>query len=203
MQLALIILAGFGALLFVISFLRYVLSGFRHHFVTGIIAALPVLNIVTLPSLWHNSRGKFLTGAFGLMIAAVAWFFGANTGIKTMLANRQGATTPAVTTGNTAIPNPATNNTNAPMPTATFAESNIVSLPTKALYKMTFDDVPVNQINTLTGRIVQITNTDDEQLEGRLKEVSAGIVVLEGTVNNEISLASIKKLKLMVKKAIQ
>ena len=88
MELALTIIAGLGALLFIVSYLSYVASGFRHHFVTGIISALPVLNVVTLPSLWDKSRGKFVIGFIGLVIAAVAWFMGANKGFQNLLSKQ-------------------------------------------------------------------------------------------------------------------
>jgi len=93
MELALTIIAGLGALLFLVSYLSYVASGFKHHFVTGIISALPVLNIVTLPSLWDKSRGKFVIGFIGLVIAAAAWLLGADKGFQNILSkspsNRQ------------------------------------------------------------------------------------------------------------------
>jgi small nuclear ribonucleoprotein (snRNP)-like protein len=80
-------------------------------------------------------------------------------------------------------------------------ESKMLGLPSKALYSMHFDPVPVNQISTLQGRIVKITNQQNEEIEGRIKAVSASSVVVEGDYENEIPIATIKQVLLMVKKA--
>ena len=212
MQLALLILAGLGALLFIISFLGYVISGFRHHFVTGLIATLPVLNIITLPSLWHKSSRKFIFGLIGLIIFIGAWFLGADKGIQNLL-SRQGSSVSKEVVVISATPsnsNQQSTTTNElvieSLPiksnrSQSLNESDMLDLPKKALYKMGFDIVPVSQINTLLGRIVQITKTDNTQVEGRIKSVSPGSVILDGLFENELPLASIKQLKLMVKKA--
>ena len=212
MQLALLILAGLGALLFIISFLGYVISGFRHHFVTGLIATLPVLNIITLPSLWHKSSRKFIVGLIGLIIFIGAWFLGADKGIQNLL-SRQGSSVSKEVVVISATPsnsNQQSTTTNElvieSLPiksnrSQSLNESDMLDLPKKALYKMGFDIVPVSQINTLLGRIVQITKTDNTQVEGRIKSVSPGSVILDGLFENELPLASIKQLKLMVKKA--
>ncbi len=208
MQLAILILAGFGAFLFIISYLAYVISGFKHHFVTGLIATLPVLNVITLPSLWDKSSRKFITGLIGLIIFIAAWFLGADKGIQNLISG-------STNTGNetiisSAVPNSQSTNTlsenSAPAilnRAMSLNESNMQDLPNKALYKMGFEVVPVSQISTLQGRIVQITKTDNLKVEGRIKSISPGSVVLEGLFENELPIASIKQIKLMVKKAIQ
>lgn len=208
MQLALLILSGLGALIFLISFLGYVVSGFRHHFVTGLIATLPVLNIITLPSLWDKNSRKFVVGFVGLLIFIGAWFLGADKGIQNLISDQKNSNNEEVIIS--AKPN---NNNSANIePAVSFSpaktnrsvsldEEDMLQLPIKALYKMGFDVVPVNQISTLQGRIVQITKTDDTQIEGRIKSVSSGSVILDQGFENELPLASIKQLKLMVKKA--
>lgn len=208
MQLALLILAGLGALLFIVSFLAYVVSGFRHHFVTGIISMLPVLNVITLPSLWHKSSRKFIIGFIGLIIFIAAWLLGADQGIQNLL-SRQGANTEnssvATTTNNANQQNSTTINkpsiATKPSRTVLLDEEDMIDLPTKALYRMAFDAVPVSQITNLQGRIVQIIKTDNSQIEGRIKSVSPGSVILDGLFENELPIASIKQLKLMVKKS--
>ena len=181
MQLALLILAGLGALLFIISFLGYVISGFRHHFVTGLIATLPVLNIITLPSLWHKSSRKFIVGLIGLIIFIGAWFLGADKGIQNLLSRLVSSVSKEVV-----VISAAPSNSNQQSTTTNEAvveslpiksnrsqslnEGDMLDLPKKALYKMGFDIVPVSQINTLQGRIVQITKTDNTQIEGRIKK---------------------------------
>ena len=212
MQLALLILAGLGALLFIISFLGYVISGFRHHFVTGLIATLPVLNIITLPSLWHKSSRQFIVGLIGLIIFIGAWFLGADKGIQNLLSRQGSSVSKEVVVISAAPSNSSQQSTitneqvveSLPIKSnrsQSLNESDMLDLPKKALYKMGFDIVPVSQINTLLGRIVQITKTDNTQVEGRIKIVASGSVILEGLFENELPLASIKQLKLMVKKA--
>ena len=212
MQLALTILAGFGALLFIISFIAYVISGFRHHFVTGLISMLPVLNIVTLPSLWDRSSKKFIVGLIGLIITIGAWFMGADKGIQNLIKRDKNTVEEVVLSS---APNDSgviqqSSNTNIAASKAiprnsnsvlSFDESDMSLLPNKALYKMGFEVVPINQINTLQGRIVQITKNSNEMFEGRIKNIVSGSVILDGTFESEIPIASIKELKLMVKKA--
>ena len=208
MQLAILILAGFGAFLFIISYLAYVISGFKHHFVTGLIATLPVLNVITLPSLWDKSSRKFITGLIGLIIFIAAWFLGADKGIQNLISGSTNTGNETITSS--AVPNSQSTNTlsenSAPAilnRAMSLNESNMQDLPNKALYKMGFEVVPVSQISTLQGRIVQITKTDNLKVEGRIKSISPGSVVLEGLFENELPIASIKQIKLMVKKAIQ
>jgi len=204
MQLALTILAGFGALLFLFCFLAYVLSGFRHHFVTGLIATLPVLNIVTLPSLWDQNSRKFFIGLIGLIIAVSAWFFGADKGYQGLFSNNTSNSEVVVTstpTSSTSSDTEAKTKISKKDSNKSFDESDLIKLPSKALYKMEFEPVPIQQISTLKGRIVQITTNDNEQVEGRIKSIAPGSIMLEGLFENELPISSIKQLKLMVKKA--
>lgn len=209
MQLALIILFGLGVLLFSISFLAYAISAFRHHFVTGLIALLPVLNIITLPSLWHKSSRKFFVGFIGLVILSSSWFFGADQSVKNLVSRNSGSSSEKViistanntSEGNLNASNMSESTLNKTKRTFSFNESNMVTLPKKALYRMQFDVVPINQISALQDRIVQITTTDNNFIEGRIKNIAPGSVILEGVFENELPIASIKQLKLMVKKA--
>jgi len=229
MELALTIIAGIGILLFLIGYIGFVFAGFKHHFITGIIAALPVLNIVTLPALWDRTSKKIMLSAFGIIITGVSWFFGANTGIQKTIAVLQGkqATTqatrvsqpPAVKISPTVtISAPATSqssqnpaDSNLPQTTKPFAnkqriidESRLQGLPSKPLYKMAFEAIPINKITALTGRVIQVTTNNNENLEGRVLNVSRSSVIIQtstsGTQGNEIPIANIKQLKLMVKK---
>ena len=208
MQLALTILAGFGALLFVISFLMYAVSGFRHHFVTGLISLLPVLNIVTLPSLWDKNSSKFFIGLIGLSIAIGAWFLGADKGLKNLTSNGNNSEEIVISStakNNSGDSSQSLNTQEVPITikkkrSFSFNESNMSELPNKALYKMGFEVVPVNQLTQLKGRIVQITNNNNELMEGRIKSIAPGSIILDGLFENELPIASIKQIKLMVKK---
>lgn len=210
MQLALLIFAGLGAVLFLVSFVAYAISGFRHHFVTGIISMLPVLNIITLPSLWYKSSRKFIVGFIGLIIFILAWLLGADQGIQNLLSRQDkpidnASLNVATTQKNQQKPSVLNTTSVAVTPNRSLLlnEENMIDLPKIALYKMAFDTVPVNQISNLQGRVVQIIKTDSSRIEGRIKSVSPGTVVLEGLFENELPISSIKQLKLMVKKSSQ
>ncbi|MEE9326850.1 MAG: hypothetical protein V3U71_06090 [Cocleimonas sp.] len=173
---------------------------------TGIISLFPGLNIVTVPSLWHQSSKKVMTGFFGLSIATVAWLMGANTGIKNILSTQNESETVIISSSNQKQINTNTV-TSQPLidsipskPITNFIESEMQSLPKKALYKMSFDKVPVNRIDTLQGRIVQVIKTNNDHVEGRIEKISASSVLLGNGVETEIPLANIKQLSLMVKK---
>lgn len=209
MQIALIILFGLGVLLFLLCFLGYALSAFRHHFVTGLISLLPVLNIITLPSLWDKNSNKFFIGLIGLILLSVSWFFGADKYVKDLISGNSDLLTQdadntrnkPVNSLNTTAENETTQINNKSTRKFSLIESNMVELPQKALYKMQFEVIPVDQIPVLQGRIVQITTSNNEFTEGRIKSIAPGSIVLEGIFENEIPIASIKQLKLMVKKS--
>lgn len=78
MQYVLLGALGLGILLFVIGWLMVVVTGFQRHPLTGLIALLPGINILTLPSLWHKVSGWVISGFVGVLLAAGAWFGGAN-----------------------------------------------------------------------------------------------------------------------------
>jgi len=210
MQLVLTILAGLGALIFIFCFIGYVLSGFRHHFVTGLISMLPVLNIVTLPSLWDKNSKKFLTGLVALVITSGAWFMGADNGYKNLvsrgnLSNNEEVVISSASNNTTASKTSSAdvqkNSNSVTKTTYKYDEEDMFALPSKALYVMGFDIVPINQISSLKGRIVQITKNNNELIEGRVKSIAPGSVIVDGLLENELPIASIKQLKLMVKKA--
>jgi hypothetical protein len=233
MELALTLIAILGFLLFILSYLRFVFAGFKHHPVTGALAAIPVLNVLVLPTLWYRT-GKFLVfGVFALALAAGAWFMGAERGINKYTSLLSGKTLPAVTqTTQTPVPaampespqktstqtgqapNQQVASQSQPVPATpkpqfkaiSIDESKLQSLPGKALYKMSFEDVPVGNIKTLLGRIVRLLDKDHTSIEGRVTAVGASSVSIQQTnssgANLELPIANIKKLSLMVKKPL-
>jgi len=205
MELALIILAGIGIVLFLVNYLAYVLVGFKHHFVTGIIAIFPGLNIVTVPSLWHQSSKKVVAGFVGLSLAGVAWFMGANTGIRNILTTKESNETVILSSQTSEAKDIKAETTIISSPTqradSSFNESEMQGLPEKALYKMVFENVPVDKLGSLLGRIVKITKINNDEIEGSLIKASSSSVLLQNGVETEIPLANIKQISLMVKKA--
>jgi len=210
MELAFTILASLGALLILIGYLGFVIAGFRHHFVTGIISALPVLNIVTVPALWPKAGRKVVTSLLGIIIVVASWFLGANTGIQKYVGMFKGNKQATQTVITAPSINNSTASTNTPssssaqvIPSAansqrTIDESKMQQLPMKALYRMSFEIIPVDKIQSLNNRVVKIITTNGDQLEGRITNISASSIVIQ---NNELPIANIKQISLMVKKA--
>ncbi len=213
MELAFTILAGLGALLILIGYLGFVFAGFRHHFVTGIISALPVLNIVTVPALWSKAGRKVIISILGTIIVVASWFLGANTGIQKYVGMLKGNKQVA----QTVITAPSANNTtritntsnlssvqigptatpSATSPQYTIDESKMQQLPKKALYRMSFEIVPVDKIQGLKNRVVKVITTSNDQFEGRITNITASSIIIQG---NELPIANIKQISLMVKK---
>ncbi len=78
MELAVLTITAIGVFLFSISYIKFDYEGFRHHFVTGLLALIPVVNLIALPTLWDRTRGMLLIGLGGLIAAIIAWFAGAD-----------------------------------------------------------------------------------------------------------------------------
>lgn len=219
MDFILTILAGIGIVLFIIGYLGFVAAGFRHHFVTGVISALPILNIVTIPALWRKASRKYILSTFGLLILVASWFLGANTGIIKLISLVKGENTsvnnPIITPLNTpSIVNKLTPEISishdATSPVKPYAnqqriidENNMQELPRKALYRMSFDAIPLDRIQTLKDRIVQIKTNNNEQLEGRVINITASSIFIQNYngLENELPIANIKNISMMVKKA--
>ena len=191
MEIGLVALAGIGLLLFLYSFLAYILAGFKHHPVTGLISMLPVLNIVTLPSLWHLVGRKLIIGFVGLLIAGGSWVIGAEQGINNLIAKVQGKPTEISTITS------AEKATQAQL----LSESSMQGLPGEALYRMTFEPVKPTLLVTLEGKTIQIVTKNHEQFEGRLLKIINTQVILESASNSEIKIAldQIEQLSVMVR----
>ncbi len=191
MEIGLVALAGIGLLLFLYSFLAYIIAGFKHHSVTGLISMLPVLNIVTLPSLWHLVGRKLIIGFVGLLIAVGSWVMGAEQGFNNLIAKVQGKPTEISTTTS------AEKATQAQL----LSESNMQGLPGKALYRMAFEPVKPTLLVTLQGKTIQIITKNNEQFEGRLLKVINTKVIIESARNSEVKVAldQIEQLSVMVK----
>jgi len=212
MELAFTIVAGLGALLILIGYLGFVFAGFKHHFVTGVISALPVLNIVTVPALWPKAGRKVIISLLGFIIVAASWFLGANTGIPKYIGLLKGnkQTTQTITTTNSSSSVDNSNLSSSPTSSnvsispsianslSTIDESKMKQLPLKALYRMHFEVIPVDKIQSLQNRIVKIITTKNKQIEGRITNISKSSIVIQ---NNELPIANIKQISLMVKKS--
>ncbi len=223
MELALTLLAFIGALLFLVGYLAFVRASFKHHFVTGVISIFPVFNIVAVPAVWHKISRKLVWSFLGALIIVASWFFGADKGVTHIfnLVTGKGSSESVIAAKRSQKPLALNNSTVKIRPASTVDDSdnktsmpilkqrtlderNLQGLPLKALYKMSFELIPVDKISTLKGRIIQVLSKDNQTLEGQLVDVSnsSAMLYMSGTTN-EIPLANIKQLRLMVKKAIK
>lgn len=83
MEYALLAALLLGVVLFLLGWLMVVAKGFQRHPVTGLFALIPILNLITLPSLWHRVSLWVWTAALGLLLATGAWLGGAKTQVQT------------------------------------------------------------------------------------------------------------------------
>jgi hypothetical protein len=67
-----------GAVLFLMGWLVMAGLCFQRHPVTGLVALIPGVNVLTLPAMWHRVGGWVITSFIGVLLAAVAWFAGAS-----------------------------------------------------------------------------------------------------------------------------
>ena len=212
-----------GVLLFLAGWLAVVIKGFQRHAVTRVFALIPVLNVVTLPSLWHRVSGWVMVGFVGFLLAIGAWLGGAPTQLQQQ-AKRFGlgigappaavavtANTPApsvkptVATASNALTTTAlslppaqpqtaapVNNTTVPVqstpPTAVpvaqtpeTASSAIQAqaLPSKALYHMVFEALPLDKVGDNTGSYLRIVQKDGKRREGKLQNVTNTEITVE------------------------
>lgn len=219
MEIALTLAVVLGGLFFIFSYLKFALTGFRYHPVTGFLALIPIVNVITLPTLLDGKLMRvILFGLFGLMLAVGAWFLGADKTLQRHIstlrgqptlvsttdqknANKQSPTTSA--TNKTTEQGNVTTSTSTEPPVATHPVY-IENLPKQALYNMEFVDAPIGQINTLKGRIVQIVTLKNSIVEGRIQNTTAASVFIrkQGSENiaYEMLISNIKQLKVLVKR---
>ena len=209
MEIAVLIAAIIGITLFVISYLKFAFEGFRFHVITGLLALIPVLNLIALPTLWDRTNKWLILGVIGLAVAAGSWFAGAgNTFQSYWGGNRNAAaiSSPVTVVNGSAIS--ANTNTVAPnnQNTAVISQDrHLTRLPSKALYRLDFESVPANNIQALVGRIVRITDVDHNVTDGRITSLTPSSAFIEqsgdGQIAYEMMLGNIKSIEVMVRKA--
>ena len=201
MELAVLIITAIGLFLFSISYIKFAYEGFRHHFVTGLLALVPVVNVIALPTLWHKTRGILKVGFVGLIAAIVAWFAGADKAFETVRTDRN---TPVATTQVITNTSSLTNGSSNDQKNGS-AEILVSQLPSKALYRLDFESASPNQIRSFDKRIVRITSNDHTITTGRIQNISESSVFIEqpgnGNIAYELMLGNIKSIDVMVKRA--
>lgn len=197
MDYVLISAFAIGLLLFVLSWLRIIFASFGHHFLTGLVSLLPVVNMLILPTVWHKVYGWFLAGLLGLLVAVIAWFAGADKRVHAYT-HQAGITIPKLSSEVVATGDmPITTEDNAP--NASNGSSNLLinsnnstpamplgdgkELPKTALYRMAYQKVNINQLSNHIGQYIRITQINRRTLEGKLLSISNDHLVLERRVN--------------------
>ncbi|WP_020558195.1 hypothetical protein [Thiofilum flexile] len=209
MEYALLIALALGMLLIALAWLMITIAGFRHHFVTGIVAMVPVLNLLILPTIWHRARGWFFTGLVGILLAVGAWGVSVNSQagqnmqrllgnhwftqkLSPMLSPSQGDQEPPETVtqevnispipiSTVSLP-PNTTSSTSNMPTETGAQHE---LPSNALYQMGFQPIELSAANHYIGQSLRIRRSDQKWIEGRLLEATDKMLRIEQNLHGQ------------------
>jgi hypothetical protein len=201
MELAVLTITAIGIFLFSISYFKFAYEGFRHHFITGLLALLPVINLIALPTLWDRTRSMLVVGLVGLIAAIIAWFAGADKAFEAVRSDRNTPIAATQTIPGTAGISTIVNNESQNGSTETF----LSLLPGKALYRLDFESASPNQIRSFAGRIVRITSSDHTVTDGRIQNFTQSSVFIEqpgdGNIAYELMLSNIKSIDVMVKRA--
>jgi len=201
MELVVLTITAIGIFLFSISYFKFAYEGFRHHFVTGLLALIPVLNIIALPTLWDRTRGMLMIGLVGLVAAVIAWFAGADKALETIRSDRNTPISPTQIISNTSGTSTALNSNTS----SGSKDKFLTVLPGKALYRLDFESASPNQIRNFAGRIVRITSNDHVVTDGRIQNFTPSSVFIEqpgaGNIAYEMMLSNIKSIHVMVKRA--
>ena len=199
-----------GVVLFVVGWLVMVGICFQRHAVTGVIALIPGLNLLTLPAMWHRVSGWVITSVIGVLLASVAWFAGANGHVYSRaqaVGLKVGAPVAQVTPASATPAQPAAGEvhtidippqarTAEPAPAPVDVLAGAKTLPAAALYHVVFKTIEVSALANNAGEYVRITQQDGRTREGKLISASAKDINLEerqsgGSVTRTIKLTEI------------
>lgn len=209
MEYALLIALALGALLIVLAWLMVTIAGFRHHFITGIVALIPVLNLLILPTIWHRARAWFFTGLVGVILTVGAWIGGANTHAgqhlpKLLGSNPFASKTTSSPSTDTEPPQTVTQTVNMSLPIAPVESAKTTNsttatpnpapmgasaqheLPSNALYQMSFQPIELTSANQYIGQSVRIMRSDQKRVEGRLVGVADKMLRIEQNINGQL-----------------
>ena len=220
MELALSIALIVGIILFVIGLFIVVLSGFKHHFFTGIIALIPFVNIIILPSVWHRAHIGFYLGIVGALLAVGAWYGGGNQHLVTQAGqfglNLPNASRQSINTGLDTVQSSdnTTEQDTAKIKTAVVPkqarvsdyEGDIKELPKQILYRLVFETVEDNETSGLSDEHVRIQQKKGARIEGKVLNSNRSALVIEYRENNanvtlEVKANTILKLERLVKRS--
>lgn len=226
MEYLLIIAFAIGLLLFLLSWLRVIIAGFVHHFLTGIVAIIPVVNVLVLPSVWHQVYAWVMAGFIGLLLTIATWFAGADKQVyqyahqagiqlpvKQMSAPVASGTLPVApptvdgktasasssNVSTTVASNDDPNKPATPLPIPTGKE-----LPKTALFTMAYKAVEPKQLANYQGQYARLIQKDRRQYEGKILGIEADSLRIErrvngGLVEHKVSFADIISSEVMIR----
>lgn len=195
-----------GVALFLLGWLVMAGLCFQRHPVTGLVALIPGVNVLTLPAMWHRVGGWVITSFIGVLLAAVAWFAGANQHVyRHAQAMGMNVSAPVSAAAQTvAIPAEAAPVTHtidippnaraeqpalaaaapttpapAPEPKPEDVLAGAKSLPSSALYHVVFKPLELGKLSSNVGQYVRITQKDGRKREGKLVTASDNDIGLE------------------------
>ncbi len=160
-----------------------------HHFVTGIVSAVPVLNLLILPVIWHKVYAWVLAGIIGLLIAIGSWYAGAEEHVYRYAAGNGISIAPPVANKgqideSTQDKKKLTDFAAEETPATPLAPGQ--ELPRKSLYKMTYQTIGSRSLDQYVGSYVRITRTDRKTFEGKILGPADNGVMIERRVNGGI-----------------
>lgn len=180
MEYILVSVFAIGLLLFILSWLRVIFVGFKHHPMTGLLSIIPVLNLLVLPTIWHRISGWLLAGAIGLLLAVLAWFFGAEERLYRYSTGVDNRPQQEETTESNALSLPSLTEDDAA------ALSSGTELPKAALYNMVYKSIELSELGKHLNEYVRISRQDRSQVEGKLLSVSNKYLILERRHNERL-----------------
>ena len=222
MELALSIALLTGVILFSIGLIIVVLGGFKHHVFTGIIAMIPFLNIIILPSVWHRAYMGVYLGFIGGLLALVSWYGGGNQylaieaekfGFNLPNASHHTVNNQIKPSYQTPLPNVPSNKSQVahvekkPVPPKQAHISDYVGdikeLPKQALYHLIFEAIEDNETSGLTDEYIRLQKKNGDILEGKVLESGSSHLVIEQNRNRRLKIKAkdISKLEQLVKRS--
>ncbi len=223
MEIALSIALLIGILLFIVGLLIVVISGFKHHFFTGIITLFPFLNFIILPTVWHRAYIGFYLGIIGILLTLGAWYGGGkqyiihelqNYGINIATEDQQDVVKSTEIqlldhSANTQKDTPLTANveeqaSKKEQMLGYIPTGDLLPLPKKPLYLLKFQAYKIENIADLKGTYIRIIQKDGKILEGKVLRATANSLFIEqqedkGVIAFEIKADSISELKKLTK----
>jgi len=193
MKLALTILAALSTLLFIVFYGKIIFTSFRHHIITGLIALVPGLNLVILPSIWDKIGRAFIISTISLGVAVATWYASGYSYLKQSNLLPQQQVTQVESTEQV---------TEEAKSADLSSDIEEISLRQKPLHYLVFVDTAKEKYNELSNNDLRITLTDNSIIEGRAASTTTESISIEKYKQQEgispvqtIKIADIKRLQ--------